>query len=95
MQRTCCRSSAPFSYRKVGAGRAARLEEDPAQQAALIDIRAMAAEGMSSRTISAAVQERHGVTVSHVTVRAVLAREMPAATQASPALALAAGAAHG
>lgn len=78
---------APFGYRKVGAGRAARLEADPAQQAALADIRAMAASGMSSRGIAAAVQQHHGVAVSHVTVRAALAREMPAATQASPALA--------
>src|SRR3954447_5449490 len=55
---------APFGFRKVGAGRAARLEEDPAQQAALADIRAMAADGLSSRAIAAAVQERHAVAVS-------------------------------
>ena len=54
----------PFGFRKEGVGRAARLEPDPAQQAAL------AAEGMAS-----AVRDQHGLAVSHVTVRAALARE--------------------
>jgi DNA invertase Pin-like site-specific DNA recombinase len=85
----------PFGFRKVGAGRAARLEADPAQQEAIATMRDLAAEGMSSRAIAAAVQERHGVSVSHVTVRMTLSREVPAATQASPTLASAAGAAHG
>ena len=67
--------STPFGFRKVGTGRAARLEPDPAQQAALTTMRALAAEGLASRAIAAAVQERHGLTVSHVTVRAALARE--------------------
>jgi hypothetical protein len=44
------------------------------QQAALTDMRALAAEGLASRVIAAAVQERHGIAVSHVTVRAALAR---------------------
>jgi hypothetical protein len=34
----------------------------------------LAAEGMASRAIAVAVQERHGLAVSHVTVRAALAR---------------------
>ncbi len=67
--------TAPFGYRKIGVGRAARLEEDPEQQAALATMRALAEQGMASRAIAAALQERHGVKVSHVTVRAVLARE--------------------
>jgi DNA invertase Pin-like site-specific DNA recombinase len=67
--------SAPFGFRKIGAGRAARLEPDPAQQAALADMRKLAAEGVASRAIAVAVQERHGITVSHVTVRAALARD--------------------
>jgi DNA invertase Pin-like site-specific DNA recombinase len=66
--------SAPFGFRKVGLGRAARLELDPAQQAALSDMRKLAAEGLASRAIAAAVQARHGLAVSHVTVRAALAR---------------------
>jgi DNA invertase Pin-like site-specific DNA recombinase len=66
--------SAPFGFRKIGAGRAARLEPDPAQQAALIEMRKLAADGLASRAIAAAVQERHGLAVSHVTVRHALAR---------------------
>jgi hypothetical protein len=38
------------------------------------DMRKLAAEGLASRAIAAAVQERHGLAVSHVTVRAALAR---------------------
>lgn len=67
--------SAPFGFRKEGVGRTARLEPDPEQQAALASIRRMAAEGMASRPIAAAVRDQHGLTVSHVTVRAALARE--------------------
>jgi len=69
--------SAPFGFRKVGAGRGARLEPDPTQQAALADMRRLAADGQASRAIAAAVRERHGIAVSHVTVRAALAREAP------------------
>lgn len=67
--------SAPFGFRKVGTGRAARLELDPVQQAALSDIRKLAAKGLASRAIAAAVQARHGLAVTHVTVLAALARE--------------------
>lgn len=66
--------SAPFGYRKMGAGRAARLEPDPDQQAALATIREMGLKGMASRTIAAAVRDRHGLAVSHVTVRSALTR---------------------
>ncbi|MFL5287167.1 MAG: recombinase family protein [Rhodopila sp.] len=67
--------STPFGYRKIGVGRAARLEPDPAQQAALMDMQAMAVQGLAFRAIAQAVQERHGIAVSHVTVRAALARQ--------------------
>lgn len=66
--------TAPFGYLKHGTGRAARLEPDPAQQEALATIRKMAAEGVASRSIAAAVRDQHGLAVSHVTVRNVLAR---------------------
>ena len=66
---------APFGWRRVGAGRAARLERDPEQQAALATIRKLAAEGMSSRAIAAAVKDRHGLAVSHVAVLGALKRE--------------------
>ena len=67
---------APFGWRRVGAGRAARLERDPEQQAALATIRKLAAEGMSSRAIAAAVKDRHGLAVSHVAVLGALKREV-------------------
>jgi len=69
--------SAPFGYRKVGAGRAARLEPDPEQQAALATMRALAATGIASRAIAAAVQARHGLAISHVTVVNALRRTSP------------------
>jgi DNA invertase Pin-like site-specific DNA recombinase len=66
--------STPFGFRKIGTGRAAKLEADPVQQAALADMKVLAAQGLASRAIAAAVQEQHGIAVSHVTVRAALAR---------------------
>lgn len=51
------------------------LERDPEQQAALATIRKLAAEGMSSRAIAAAVKDRHGLAVSHVAVLGALKRE--------------------
>jgi DNA invertase Pin-like site-specific DNA recombinase len=66
---------APFGFTKIGSGRAARLEPDPKQQAALATMRELAAAGMASRAIAAEVQARHGIKVSHVTVTKALARE--------------------
>jgi hypothetical protein len=40
-------------------------------------MRRLAADGLASRAIAAAMRERHGIVVSHVTVRAALAREAP------------------
>jgi phosphohistidine phosphatase SixA len=40
----------------------------------LAEMRRLAAKGLASRAIAAAVQERHGIAVSHVTVSAALAR---------------------
>jgi hypothetical protein len=50
--------SPPFGYRKIGVGRAARLEPEPAQQAPLAEMRSLAAKGLASRAIAAAVRER-------------------------------------
>ena len=58
----------PFGYTKIGAGKLARLEPEPKQQAAIATMRELSASGMASRAISAAVLERHGLKVSHVTV---------------------------
>ena len=65
---------APFGFRKVGEGKAARLEPHPEQQEALATIRQLAAEGVASRAIAAAVRERHGLAVSHVAVLGALKR---------------------
>ncbi len=67
--------SAPFGYRKIGVGRAARLQPDPDQQAALGHMRELRAQGLASRAIAAAVRDRYGLKVSHVTVAAALTRE--------------------
>lgn len=53
--------------------------DEPVQQAALAEMRMLAAKGLASRAIAAAVQERHGIAVSHVTVRAALARQQSGA----------------
>jgi DNA invertase Pin-like site-specific DNA recombinase len=71
--------SAPFGYRVEGSGREARLVPIPDQQAALATMRALAAEGASLRSIAAAVAERHGFKVSHMAVKAALARSDRAA----------------
>lgn len=66
--------SAPFGFRKVGAGKGAMLEPVPAEQAAIADMRVWSQEGQSLRQIAANVKEAHGFTVSHVAVRAALVR---------------------
>jgi hypothetical protein len=43
--------SAPFGFRKIGVGRAARLEPDPAPQAALAEMRKLAADGWAGRLV--------------------------------------------
>jgi len=45
------------------------------QQEVIITMRTLAEQGMASRAIAAAVQERHGLQVSHVTAAKVLKRE--------------------
>ena len=67
--------TAPFGFRKVGEGRAARLEPVPEQQAALSTMRLLSTEGTASRAIAAEIQVRYGLKVSHVTVIKALARE--------------------
>lgn len=64
--------TAPFGWRKVGAGRAARLEPDPAQQEAIGTMRTLATAGASLRSIAGEVRQRHGFAVSHLAVRNAL-----------------------
>jgi DNA invertase Pin-like site-specific DNA recombinase len=66
--------SAPFGYRKLGAGRSAHLEPIPEQQDAILTMHRLAAEGASLRAIAGEVRQRHGFVVSHLAVRTALRR---------------------
>ena len=65
--------SAPFGYRVEGKGYKAELVKDDVQQAALLDVIAWHGEKMSLRGISAQVKVKHGVVVSHESVRRAIA----------------------
>jgi len=65
--------SAPFGYRVEGKGHKAELVKDDVQQAALLDVIAWHGEKMSLRGISAQVKVKHGVVVSHESVRRAIA----------------------
>jgi DNA invertase Pin-like site-specific DNA recombinase len=64
---------APFGFKTVGAGRAARLEPIPEQQEALRRMRELREAGKSLRAISAELAAQ-GHRISHVAVKAALAR---------------------
>ena len=64
--------NAPFGFRKIGSGRGARLEPDPEQQDAITTIKVARLKGYSFRDIERIVQKRHGMYVSHVTVRRII-----------------------
>lgn len=66
--------SAPFGYRKVGAGRDAVLVEEPSRQAAIKTIREAREAGMSLRATAQFVQDRHGMKVSYEAIRNLLAK---------------------
>ena len=65
--------SAPFGYRVEGKGHKAELVKDDVQQAALLDVIVWHGEKMSLRGISAQVKAKHGVVVSHESVRRAIA----------------------
>ena len=65
--------SAPFGYRVEGKGHKAELVKDDVQQAALLDVIVWHGEKMSLRGISAQVKVKHGVVVSHESVRRAIA----------------------
>jgi DNA invertase Pin-like site-specific DNA recombinase len=69
--------TAPFGYRVEGKGREARLVPVPEQQAAIATVHELAGQGQSLRAIAAEVLQRHRLSVSHMTVRAVLASSPP------------------
>lgn len=62
----------PFGYRVSERDGEKILEPDETEQAALDTIRTLAAQKLSLRKISAAVQERHGLKLSHVSVDRIL-----------------------
>jgi DNA invertase Pin-like site-specific DNA recombinase len=64
--------TAPFGYRVEGRGREATLVPIPEQQAALATMRELRAQGQSFRAIAAAVEQRHALKVSHMTVQAAI-----------------------
>lgn len=66
---------APFGYRKIGAGKSAKLEPDPHQQQAIRFIVEGRQAGKSLRALAAEVAESFKIDVTPPTVRAVLARQ--------------------
>lgn len=66
---------APFGYSKSGTGRTARLRENPEEQDAIITIKAARLKGHSYRDIVKIVEKRHGMAISHVTVRRIVIGE--------------------
>ncbi|CAB4139242.1 PinR Site-specific recombinases, DNA invertase Pin homologs [uncultured Caudovirales phage] len=65
----------PFGYRKIGSGRGARLVPDLEQQDAITTIKVARLKGFSYRDIQKIVEKRHGLGVSHVTIRRVVMGE--------------------
>lgn len=65
---------APFGYRKVGSGRDARLEPDPAEQAIVARARTLRATGMAYRAIAAELGpvSRAGTELNPATVRSMI-----------------------
>ena len=70
--------TAPFGYRKVGSGRDAMLEPDPAQQEALATIFEAHKAEMSNRKIAELVELKHGLKVSYEAVRRIINEGVPA-----------------
>lgn len=62
----------PFGYDKIGSGRNARLRENPEQQDAITTMKVARLKGHSFRDIEAIVMKRHGLQISHVSIRRIL-----------------------
>lgn len=62
----------PFGFKKVGNGRTAKLREDPDEQDAIITIKTARLKGHSLRNICKIVEKRHGIQMSHITVRRIV-----------------------
>jgi len=66
---------APFGFRKSGYGRGSKLEECPEEQDAIVTMKAARLKGQSYRNIVKIVEKRHGISMSHITVRRILIGE--------------------
>jgi DNA invertase Pin-like site-specific DNA recombinase len=66
----------PFGYEKVGSGRNARLRENPDEQDAIITMKAARLKGHSFRNIEKIVEKRHGLKISHVSIRRIIRDEV-------------------
>ena len=62
----------PFGYEKVGSGRNARLRENPDEQDAIVTMKAARLKGHSFRNIERIVEKRHGLKISHVSIRRII-----------------------
>lgn len=75
--------NAPFGFRKVGAGRAARLEPVPEQQEAIRLIHELRGQGMSFRKIVVELRDRTGLQVSIAAVHRICAGQHESAAVSS------------
>lgn len=64
--------NAPFGFKKTGSGRNAKLEPDPDQQDAITTMKVARLKGLSFRDIERVVAKRHGLAVSHITIRRII-----------------------
>ncbi|ANN76797.1 recombinase family protein [Bordetella flabilis] len=67
--------TAPFGFRKEGAGRDAVLVPEPKEQAAIKTILTSKMEGYSLRDIAQMVRIKHDIAISHVAVQRILAQQ--------------------
>lgn len=67
--------NAPFGYTKVGNGRNAKLRENPDEQDAITTMKVARLKGYSFRDIERIIEKKHGMKVSHVTIRRIIQGE--------------------
>jgi putative DNA-invertase from lambdoid prophage Rac len=65
----------PFGYSRSGNGRNSRLRENPEEQDAIVTMKAARLKGHSYRDIVKIVAKKHGIDISHVTVRKIITGE--------------------
>jgi DNA invertase Pin-like site-specific DNA recombinase len=65
----------PFGYSLSGKGRGSRLRENPEEQDAIVTMKAARLKGYSYRDIVKIIAKKHGIDISHVTVRKIITGE--------------------